>query len=133
MEQSQTWASLLTSTKEQPERSFETQKFDDERAAAVAAWMHAQREQQKTLRVNSTTPSMLGVIKPQSLLAYIQPKEYNIGDIVIFKNMNGGNTVHRIEAVKPGYVMPKGTFNTNVDGWVPLERVVGKVTKNFIW
>lgn len=80
-------------------------------------------------RTTADSPSMLGtVVSGKKDIQLERAKEYLVGDIVSFKNANGGRTLHKVTHTKPGYVYTKGTFNRNGDGWIPLSDVFGRVT-----
>lgn len=81
-------------------------------------------------QVKSNTPSMLGSGYAGNTVVALPQKQYVVGDDIVYKGGPGGeHTLHRVVAVKPGYVMPKGVFNTVVDGWLPVDAVIGKVTE----
>lgn len=81
-------------------------------------------------QVKSNTPSMLGSGYAGNTVVALPQKQYIIGDDLVWKGGPGGeSTLHRTVAVKPGYVMTKGIFNQVVDGWIPIDRVLGKVVQ----
>jgi hypothetical protein len=79
--------------------------------------------------VSSTkdTPSMLGTgYKSEIVVAPME--DYTEGDDVVYLDTDGKKRVlHRITHKKPGYFYLKGTFNKWGDGWIPADRIVGKV------
>ena len=89
-------------------------------AGQKADWFH----------VSDRTPSMLGAgyDKDKHIIVVSQP-EYAAGDDVTFRDPARGLILHRVTHTKPGYVFTKGTFNKNGDGWIPVDRVVGKVVR----
>lgn len=82
----------------------------------------------RIFRNPAVSPSMLGSPLHKAWLLAVPQQEYRPKeDVVIFKNMKGTYTHHRVTAVKPGYVYTKGDFNQTGDGWIPLEKVVGRI------
>lgn len=79
------------------------------------------------LRTVKDTPSMLGVGYDGHVVIKKVP-EYVAGDDISFTDpVTKTRILHRITAVKPGFVYTKGTFNKNGDGWVAVENINGKV------
>lgn len=113
---------------------YTSESFKSDKEALQAAWMYAQQNGLQTLQNMSPTPSMLGVVGTRSVNAF-SPKldDLKQNDIVIFKNKDGGLTAHEVLALKPGYVYTKGTMNAQGDGWIPMEKLRGRVVKNFKW
>lgn len=66
----------------------------------------------------------------RKFLIVVQPKDktYKEGDDVIFEGLHSktGKTIHRVKAVKPGFVYTQGINNRTGDGWIPIEKVYGK-------
>lgn len=83
-------------------------------------------------QIRSNTPSMLGTGYAGNTVVVLPRMEYGVGKDVVFKagpNKTHKNLLHRVVAVKPGYVYTKGTFNTHGDGWIPVADVLGEVTQ----
>ena len=80
--------------------------------------------------VLDSTDSMLGTGYNKKFVIVELKPEYVIGDDVIYSDprSKAGATLHRVTAVKPGYVYTKGIHNQNGDGWIPLKDVSGHVT-----
>lgn len=78
-------------------------------------------------RMSDRTHSMLGTGYNGAFLVVAPQKDYRAQDDVMFRNASGGTTVHRVIAVRPGFIFTKGINNKRGDGWVPIESVVGRV------
>lgn len=79
------------------------------------------------------SPSMLGALPRRGAYAIRPTQDIQPGQIAVFRNADGTRVIHRIEAVKPGHVYPKGTFNSRGDGWTPLTDVEGVVDNVYSW
>jgi hypothetical protein len=83
--------------------------------------------QDSTWRLDHTHHSMLGSL-PMDKVTVRKCESYAIGDIVVFKRWDK-YIIHRVTAVKAGYVFTKGDFNRQPDGWTPLSDVMGKMIR----
>ena len=77
--------------------------------------------------VSNRTPSMLGSPYAGNAVVVLRQPEYVVGDDIVFEAGPGKRTLHSITHVKPGFVFTKGSFNGMGDGWIPVEKIVGKV------
>lgn len=92
----------------------------------IAAMEIAKQYADSYVSNTSDTPSMLGVGYGDNIV--VAPMEdYAEGDDAVYIDPNGGRILHRITHKKPGYYYFKGTFNKRGDGWIPADKIVGKV------
>lgn len=74
------------------------------------------------------TPSMLGTGYNRGYLVVLPQKEYAVKDDVTYEHpVNKSHITHRVTHVKPGFVYVQGIGNRGGDGWIPIEKVMGKV------
>lgn len=80
---------------------------------------------------NRETGSMVGAGYRDHFLVIVAPpdKQYKVGDDVVFptNDSSTGKGLHRVVAVKPGYVYTKGISNKKGDGWTKVDDIYGKV------
>jgi hypothetical protein len=77
----------------------------------------------------SDTPSMLGAGYNKDYVVVAPLDDYSEGDDVVYVDDKGKYRyiLHRITHKKPGAYFIKGTFNRHPDGWIPADKIVGKV------
>lgn len=79
--------------------------------------------------MQDATPSMLGTGYNGKWLIVQKKPEYAVEDDVVFGDPRSPTktTIHRVTAVKPGFVYTKGIKNGSGDGWLPAEKIIGHV------
>ena len=88
----------------------------------------------KRVPIRFTAPgfSMSPFVKDRDVITvlYIAEKAIRFGDVVAFINLcNERLIVHRVVGNRKDASLIKGDNNPETDGWIPHERILGRVTR----
>ncbi len=72
--------------------------------------------------------SMYPELNRGDLVVVSGAQNYSPGDVIVYRSERKAfPIIHRVIEVRDGEVLPKGDNNVAPDGWIPVDRIYGKM------